>query len=240
MIIEPWDPRIKSVSWTTDSISPLHYDTIRFIVYLHCYKKIGWQYNIDSEFMKSADLYDAAEQIIIDMLIDEVQPLIDETYNELKKLKGGSVDVQGKPIWSLSEFNPFGTEPVVPTMKIAQLNDFQEWQYWCGEVGKQFKPVPSKKMLQEKFEQTKKHLAETAIVGLQPDTGSIVQRNLKKLFPALNEQASCPACAKLDDKTTGTIDKMIIHLNDVHTWTREAIADWLESLDVDLGMKENV
>jgi len=240
MIIEPWDPRIKSVSWTKDLVNPLHYDTVRFIVHLHCFKKIGWQYNIDSEFMASAGLNEAAEQIIIDMLIDEVQPLIEETYNELKKLKGGSVDIQGKPIWSISAFSPFDDAVVTGPMQVAQFDEYQEWQYWCGEAGQQFKPVPSKKMLKEKFEQTKKYLAETAPVGVHPDTGSIVQRNLKKLFPALNEQATCPACAKLDDNTTGTIDKMIIHLNDVHTWTREAVADWLESLDVDLGMKENV
>lgn len=240
MIIEPWDPRIESVSWTKEVINPYHYDTIRFIVRLHCFKKIGWQYNIDSEFLATAGLNEAAEHSIINMLIDEVQPLIDETYNELKKLKGGSVDIHGKPIWSIPAFSPFDDAVITGPMQVAQLNEYQEWQYWCGEAGQQFKPVPSKKMLQEKFEQTKKYLAETAIVGLQPDTGTIVQRNLKALFPALNEQASCPACAKLNDSTTGTIDKMIIHLNDVHTWTREAVADWLESLDVDLGMKENV
>ena len=240
MIIEPWDPRIKSVSWTTDPISPLHYNTIRFIVYLHCYKKIGWQYNIDSEFMNSAGLYEAAEQIIIDMLIDEVQPLIDETYNELKKLKGGSVDIHGQPIWSLPSVVAFHNDLESPTIKVAQLNDFQEWQYWCGEVGKQFKPVPSKKMLQEKFEQTKQYLAETAIVGLHPDTGTIVQRNLKKLFPALSKTAKCPKCSTSKQSIFKTLDRMIIHLNDEHKWTREEVADWLESLDIDLGMKENV
>jgi hypothetical protein len=31
----------------------------------------------------------------------------------------------------------------------------------------------------------------------------------------------------------------IIHLNDVHKWSRDQIADWLESLDIDLSFKEN-
>jgi len=233
MTIDPWDPRVKCVSWYKDEYDYLQQSTVKFIVYLHCHTKIGWAFSYGHE-------HGIEEQFVIDRLIDEVQPKIDEFYNELKSLKGGSVDIYGQPIWSIAPIDIFGNNPEAPAVKVAQFDEFQEWQYWCGQVNQQFKPIPSKKMLQEKFEKTKQHLADTAVVGLGPDTGSIVQKNLKKLFPALKEIVTCPVCAKLDKDRSSTLDRMIIHLNDEHRWTREEVADWLESLDIDLEMKENV
>jgi hypothetical protein len=56
---------------------------------------------------------------------------------------------------------------------------------------------------------------------------------LAKIVPALKTYvlAVCPSCG-LVPKTTLT--HMIIHLNDRHKWDRNAIADWLDTLDVDL------
>jgi hypothetical protein len=235
MTIDPWDPRVKSVSWFKDEYNYLQQSTVQFIVYLHCQAKIGWAFSYGHE-------HGIDEQFVIDRLIDEVQPKIDEAYNELKKLKGGSVDIHGQPIWSIAPINIFGNEPETPTMKVAQLDEYQEWQYWCGEAGQQFKPVSSKKMLKEKFQATKKYFAEkdAALYQAQVDVGTTVQQNLHKLFPALKEMVTCPVCAKLDKDRSSALDRMIIHLNDEHRWTREQVADWLESLDIDLGMKENV
>lgn len=41
------------------------------------------------------------------------------------------------------------------------------------------------------------------------------------------------------NKTTreSSISSMILHLNDFHEWSREQIADWLESLDIDLSFE---
>ncbi len=57
---------------------------------------------------------------------------------------------------------------------------------------------------------------------------------LCSVLPALNssEYYSCPVC-----KSTYTIRDMIIHLNDEHLSTRDYIADWLETLDVNLEFK---
>jgi hypothetical protein len=40
---------------------------------------------------------------------------------------------------------------------------------------------------------------------------------------------TCPACTGVS-----TVPVIIIHLNDGHKWSREDIADWLETLDLDL------
>jgi hypothetical protein len=50
--------------------------------------------------------------------------------------------------------------------------------------------------------------------------------------PGLLEKVKNPVNGVQD-----TVQSIIINLNDAHKWTREAIADWLESLDVDLEFK---
>jgi hypothetical protein len=55
---------------------------------------------------------------------------------------------------------------------------------------------------------------------------------LGAILPGLSDRVACPApsCGLVD-----TVTARVIHLNDVHKWTREAIADWLETLDADLS-----
>lgn len=69
-------------------------------------------------------------------------------------------------------------------------------------------------------------------------SGATVVDQLAVLFPALLEHyARCPEkhCAK--DGKAATLKEQIIHLNDHHKYTRERIADWLDSLDVDLTLQ---
>jgi hypothetical protein len=66
------------------------------------------------------------------------------------------------------------------------------------------------------------------------DSGAL----LRTVLPALETaRVDCPACA--DDPRNPSqemiLSSMVIHLNDTHRWAREAIADWLETLDVDLS-----
>ena len=62
---------------------------------------------------------------------------------------------------------------------------------------------------------------------------------LAELVPALNTViADCPdPSAPTRGCQSHTIAKIGVHLNDVHSWPREAIADWLESLDADLTLQ---
>lgn len=59
---------------------------------------------------------------------------------------------------------------------------------------------------------------------------------LTKAIPKLGTPCQCPHIS--DNKQClleGDIMFTVIHLNDQHGWTREEIADWLETLDVDLS-----
>lgn len=65
-------------------------------------------------------------------------------------------------------------------------------------------------------------------------SNSIVS-GLAKLVPAISGDAfPCP----MDEcSMRSTISSLIPHINDTHKWSREAIADWLDSLDVDLTIR---
>lgn len=50
---------------------------------------------------------------------------------------------------------------------------------------------------------------------------------LKALFPITASIVRCPSCAG----TPAVLSACIVHLNDAHRWTREQIADWVETLE---------
>lgn len=52
---------------------------------------------------------------------------------------------------------------------------------------------------------------------------------LTERLPDARAYVTCPVCQSRD-----SVLQRVIHLNDVHNWTREAIADWLDTLDLDL------
>ena len=62
--------------------------------------------------------------------------------------------------------------------------------------------------------------------------GNIVV-DLALVFPELARRAACPACA-----ATGDIGGVVGHLNDYHGWTREAIADWVATVEPDETAQE--
>lgn len=43
-------------------------------------------------------------------------------------------------------------------------------------------------------------------------------------------------CLHREEGRANSLDVVIIHLNDIENWSREDIADWLESLDIDLSV----
>lgn len=68
-----------------------------------------------------------------------------------------------------------------------------------------------------------------------------VVSGLSKAIPALNEALMhCPEVDCDEPEWVDILRKVIVHLNDAHRWTREQIADWLETLDVDLRFPDPV
>lgn len=47
-------------------------------------------------------------------------------------------------------------------------------------------------------------------------------------FPILGVPASCPVCNRDTEDEAASV---VVHLNDRHFWTREAIADWVETIE---------
>lgn len=63
--------------------------------------------------------------------------------------------------------------------------------------------------------------------------------NLVPALRTLNVPAPCGlTCGWLPGETTRlTLAQTIVHLNDFHRWRREQIADWLETLSLDLTLQ---
>lgn len=51
-----------------------------------------------------------------------------------------------------------------------------------------------------------------------------------KRWPVLKQQRFCPACVMNGNKPD-VVTGVITHLNDRHRWTREQIADWVETIE---------
>jgi len=74
--------------------------------------------------------------------------------------------------------------------------------------------------------------AKTKASNKKPSGSPIDFINQIDLLPGLDAQVTHPVT-----KNSGTIKDIIINLNDYHKWDRGAVADWLETLDVDLRFK---
>ena len=66
--------------------------------------------------------------------------------------------------------------------------------------------------------------------------------NLKLIY---DHKELCPACGlnleyREDKRKAGLICNMIPHLNDQHRWSREAIADYIEAMEVKYGIRPMV
>lgn len=70
-------------------------------------------------------------------------------------------------------------------------------------------------------------------------SGAAVVRQLSEVVPALeNHTVTCPAPGfNCPPGVPSTLAGMIIHLNDRHQWSRERIADWLDTLPIDLTLQ---
>lgn len=63
--------------------------------------------------------------------------------------------------------------------------------------------------------------------------------DLGKHIPDFYAKVKCPACKGMGAPHE-SVFMMVQHLNDVHKWQRERIADWLETLDLDLTVHTEV
>lgn len=64
-------------------------------------------------------------------------------------------------------------------------------------------------------------------------------KQLKEVFPGLDHETPCPASECYLEKKSIKLSVLIPHLNDSsHNWSREKIADWLETLDININAKD--
>lgn len=74
----------------------------------------------------------------------------------------------------------------------------------------------------------------------QSTNAQLVDR-LAELIPGMDEAVRHPAeeCPRgWREGALDTVRGMVIHLNDTHEWTYQQIAEWLDTLDIDLSVRE--
>lgn len=87
----------------------------------------------------------------------------------------------------------------------------------------------------------------TCALGAAGDAMGILDRNRNDWIPGSTEkvwwwrpvataEALCPSCGQRARNsygwiTSSTVEDVIVHLNNDHRWTRERIADWVESVE---------
>lgn len=69
---------------------------------------------------------------------------------------------------------------------------------------------------------------------MMPDTDDDLYEILAWYLPGLRDISTCPDS---EHNLVGRVGNLIVHLNDDHKWRREQIADWLDSLDLDLSFR---
>lgn len=163
--------------------------------------------------------------------------------NSFDKLKdSGVVTALATGLSKGSSIKLVGENDLVATMK--------KFQTQMEKMEKSFYKLEFQaKLQQENIKKLGEKIPEYATDNVQSygDSGYL----LKKKFPGLNELANTPCkCGRGSD----TIHDIIIHLNDApghgrynkkhaeweeFPWSREQIADWLETLDVKLELKED-
>lgn len=72
----------------------------------------------------------------------------------------------------------------------------------------------------------------------QASPANAVVDGLAEIIPGIGDAVeACPDDECITPDRNIPIAVLIVHLNDVHRWTRERIADWLDSLDIDLTIQ---
>lgn len=81
-----------------------------------------------------------------------------------------------------------------------------------------------------KFDRDMCEVVGTCALGAVLVATGVDVDDLKAAYPVLN--TSGPRCPQCRTKGDGwTVHGLVTHLNDLHEWTRERIADWVDTLE---------
>lgn len=197
---------IEAIIAETDSM----YDLYR--IKFKTFSKVCIYVDIPSEYLQFPDLIASKFKECHDVLIDQFvkNAPLKKASQVVKSLKSG-----GYLEYTLEDTKYL--QYMYGLNKIHEASTF-EWNIW----------------VEDHFEKMISHAPDFKWFNYlnQPDKnlGSIVSSTLRKLIPNIESDAACFKCS-----VTGSVRSVIIHLNDHHKLTREELADWLETLDVDLS-----
>lgn len=135
-----------------------------------------------------------------------------------------------------------GTIPINPTiisgMELTELMSYlrQRFAVRLGHFFVNTDPRIAKMAVYDAAEQ-----AAGEVLGLLPELDELTLEKESKSLPGMDEIVMYPCDRETCEARLGGLSAplrmIVMHLNDAHHWPRHRIADWLESLDIDLEFK---
>lgn len=158
--------------------------------------------------------------------MDDVSPGVRQLTDYLRKLQGGPLLVEVEEL-----DHPSGAAWGNPHLTFV-----------CVEHGKQMKvdlSLPRARLDPLRLRQAASFALSRAKGACHAKHGAESMVDALVTFcPSLRAITRCPVCTVSGPTDPyGQIYYTIVHLNDRHRWSREQIADWLDTLDIDLTIK---
>src|ERR1035437_6389083 len=190
----------------------------------------------------------AGNQINVEIAVPVSQPLtkieISIAKQQIADAYGVDSALLGGVAWGGVAISPTAHDPVAQVKTFEGLDalklDALKGSSWFAGITDL--PITASAIYKQYADAFQKRL----IAAINPlSTTLSPMAELNQLIPNLATQVTCPLGGDDANMTTNvsgcyqpnSIAKMVIHLNDGHEWSRESIADWLESLDIDLTLQ---
>lgn len=166
---------------------------------------------------------------------------MDEFYYSINQPKDVKLVNNDKLIYvKMDPNNNFGTDSILidPSMfdKFSVIENSASFSFTVNYDAEAILTVTEQfNMFVEKCNKACFKKSATAEEATEPDLGALSWK-----LPGADQyiQSPCPkTCQYYDDRAS--LRWFIMHLNDDHKWTREQIADWIETLDIDTRFKIN-
>lgn len=187
---------------------------------------------INNHALQDHDQYlikDAIQKILYNKIEDDAAELLKKTPT-LPKVETSQYGIS-KVVGSVAPPNENQSEFQAEIQMYKVFQDlYPETKHW---LNKHMEDLKTKPKPEEHFKE--KYFSPLTKPKLTPQLSSAtVLGALGAVCPDLLQiSVKCPRC---ESPHSNSIAEIIMHLNDSTPWTREQIADWLETLDADLNL----
>jgi len=203
------------------------FNTYQYVIRVHLITGHLFSIALNNEFIEMNEHSYGVSEYIKGVIYSKIKTLLNDELMSLAL--PNSIEQLGKSATTLDDYKlQLSALKATPTYK-----DYQQKQDKKKQEAFEKKVAEKTLKYDEEYKKFKNAL---------PLDGHTILNTLIKAIPGIaNKSFNCPANAIGSQhpkcKRVDFLSDLIQHINDGHKWTRHQIADWLESLDVDLQFK---